>query len=58
MSVQLVDAPTSAHAAAGDVEAELSVLSALESDVTGAFPTMNCPTFLSGFPKCCSLADF
>ncbi|SDN02414.1 hypothetical protein [Allokutzneria albata] len=57
MSVQLVDAPTDVFSAAGDVEAELSVLATLDSGAAGDV-TFTFPTAFSSFPSCCTLADF
>ncbi|MFB9905544.1 hypothetical protein [Allokutzneria oryzae] len=57
MSIQLVDAPTDVFSAAGDVEAELSVLATLDSGATGD-TVFTFPTAFSSFPACCSLADF
>ncbi|QWF78920.1 hypothetical protein [Amycolatopsis sp. CA-230715] len=53
MSVQL-GAPAD-ELVAGDVEAELSALDALEA---GTDSPLTFPTALSSMPICCTLADF
>lgn len=55
MSVQLCAPADEILAAAGDVEAELSVLTAMEGEAAGP---LTFPTALSSFPACCTLADF
>ncbi|GAA4030309.1 hypothetical protein GCM10022247_64250 [Allokutzneria multivorans] len=57
MSVQLVEAPLSAFAAAGDVEAELSVLSTFGGNASGD-DSFGIKTVFTAFPGCCSLVDF